>query len=153
SPWGRGNPGWSIECSAMARTLLGIEIDIHTGGEDHIATHHNNEIAQSEAANGQRFVRYWMHNAFLTVDGEKISKSLGNVFYLSDLEALGFHPLALRYFYLQAHYRSPLSFSWEALGASNETLVRLWRLAREVKDESGGNAQHSSELDRFLLSV
>ena len=137
SPWGRGNPGWHIECSAMIRSLLGLEIDIHTGGEDHIAVHHNNEIAQSEAASGRTFVHYWLHNAFLTAaGGEKAAKSLGNVFYLSDIVQKGFHPLALRYFFLQAHYRTPLSFSWDALAGAAEALHRLWRLAREVAHES-----------------
>src|SRR3989344_5210432 len=116
SPWGLGFPGWHIECSAMSRALLGQEIDIHTGGEDHIAVHHNNEIAQSESATGRTFVHYWMHSAFLNMGSEKISKSLGNSVYLSEIIEKGFHPLALRYFFLQAHYRTPLSFSWDASG-------------------------------------
>ena len=153
SPWGRGNPGWHIECSAMIRSLLGIEIDIHTGGEDHIAIHHNNEIAQSEAANGRTFVHYWMHNAFLTMGGEKASKSLGNVVYLSDITEKGFHPLALRYFYLQAHYRTPLSFSWDALAAAASALDRLWKLAREIADESKRVSEPSEARDRFLATV
>lgn len=132
SPWGMGNPGWSIECSAMIRALLGETIDIHTGGEDHISIHHNNEIAQSEGATGKPLSRFWIHNAFLTVDGQKISKSLGNTFVLADIIERGIHPLALRYFFLQAHYRSPLSFTWEALEASHEGLKKLWRLAREI---------------------
>lgn len=136
SPWGCGNPGWHIECSAMARSLLGQEIDIHTGGEDHISVHHNNEIAQSEAASGRPFVRYWMHNAFINMDGEKISKSIGNVVNLSDIITKGYQPLALRYFFLQAHYRTPLSFSWSALAAAASALDRLWRLAREIATES-----------------
>ena len=153
SPWGRGNPGWHIECSAMIRALLGQEIDIHSGGEDHVSTHHNNEIAQSEAANGRTFVHYWMHNAFLTVGGEKISKSLGNVFYLSDIVAKGFHPLALRYFFLQAHYRTPLSFSWDALGASASALTRLSKLSREVAEESGRVSTSSEARVRFLAAM
>lgn len=150
SPWGKGNPGWHIECSAMIRALLGPEIDIHTGGEDHIHIHHNNEIAQSEAATGRTFVRYWMHNAFLTMNGEKASKSLGNVVYLSDVIDKGFHPLALRYFFLQAHYRTPLSFSWNALGAAAGALERLWRTAAEVAAESNRKAEHSEATARFL---
>ena len=151
SPWGRGFPGWHIECSAMVRSLLGQEIDIHTGGEDHIAVHHNNEIAQSEAASGRTFVHYWLHNAFLNVGGEKISKSLGNGFMLIDVIEKGFHPLALRYFFLQAHYRTPLSFSWEALAAAASALERLWRHASEVREESGGGKSAPSEArDRFL---
>lgn len=134
SPWGVGNPGWSIECSAMATTLLGPTIDLHTGGEDLASIHHNNEIAQSECATGTHpFVRYWLHGAFLTAGGEKLSKSAGNSFTLADVVAKGIHPLALRYLFLQAHYRSPLSFTWEALSASEEALKRLWKIARETK--------------------
>jgi len=153
SPWGHGNPGWHIECSAMSRALLGQELDIHTGGEDHIATHHNNEIAQSEAASGRPFVRYWLHNAFLTVEGQKISKSLKNDIYLSDIVAKGFHPLALRYFYLQAHYRSPLSFSWGALAGSASALERLWRLTGEIAAESKRRKKSSEVRDRFLIAM
>ncbi|MCX6788087.1 MAG: cysteine--tRNA ligase [Candidatus Kaiserbacteria bacterium] len=150
SPWGRGNPGWHIECSAMIRALLGQEIDIHTGGEDHINIHHNNEIAQSEAANGRTFVHYWMHNAFLTMQGEKASKSLGNVVYLSDVVAKGFHPLALRYFFLQAQYRTPLSFSWDALAGAASALDRLWKLSRDIATESKHVAAPSEAREQFL---
>ncbi len=126
SPWGMGNPGWSIECSAMIRALLGETIDIHTGGEDHISVHHNNEIAQSEGSSGKPLARIWMHNAFLTINGEKISKSLGNIFTLEDIMKRNIHPLALRYLFLQAHYRSPLSFTWESLEGAHEALIKLW---------------------------
>jgi len=153
SPWGRGNPGWHIECSAMIRALLGPEIDIHTGGEDHIAIHNNNEIAQSEAALGRPFVRYWMHNAFLTMDGEKAAKSLGNVVYLSDIMEHGYHPLALRYFFLQAHYRSPISFTWEALAAASAGLERLWALSRAVADESARAREASQSRTAFLAAM
>ncbi|MDO8593411.1 MAG: cysteine--tRNA ligase [bacterium] len=153
SPWGSGNPGWHIECSAMIRALLGQEIDIHTGGEDHIAVHHNNEIAQSEAANGRTFVHYWMHNAFLNMGGEKASKSLGNVVYLSDIVAKGFHPLALRYFYLQAHYRTHLSFSWDALGGAAGGLERLWKTSRDIAQESKRRSAPSETRVRFLASM
>lgn len=133
SPWGRGNPGWSIECSAMATALLGEQIDIHTGGEDHVQVHHNNEIAQSECATGKHpFAKVWMHNAFISIDGEKVSKSLGNTFTLDDVIAKGIHPLALRYLYLQAHYRTPLSFSWESLTAAETALESLWRTAKDI---------------------
>ena len=137
----------------MIRALLGQEIDIHTGGEDHIATHHNNEIAQSEAASGRTFVHYWMHNAFLTMNGEKASKSLGNVLYLSDVAAKGFHPLALRYFFLQAHYRTPLSFSFGALAGAASALERLWRTSREIADESKCTSAPSEARDRFLVAM
>lgn len=136
SPWGAGNPGWHIECSAMVKALLGDTIDVHTGGMDHIAVHHNNEIAQSEAANERPLARYWLHGAFLTIAGDKISKSLRNDIYISDIVEQGFHPLALRYFFLQAHYRTPLSFSWEALAASHEALTRLWKLCDEIREDA-----------------
>jgi cysteinyl-tRNA synthetase len=126
SPWGDGFPGWHIECSAMSIKYLGEQFDIHTGGEDHISIHHPNEIAQAEAATGKSpFVRYWLHTAFLTVDGKKMSKSLDNFYTVEDVEKKGFDPMALRYFYLTAHYRKPLNFTWEALSASQKTLARL----------------------------
>lgn len=153
SPWGRGNPGWHIECSAMSRSLLGQELDLHTGGEEHVTTHHNNEIAQSEGASGRTFVHYWLHNAFLNMDGEKISKSLGNVFYLSDIVDKGFHPLSLRYFFLQAHYRTPLSFSWDALAGAASALERLWRLSREIANESQRICASSEARARFLAAM
>lgn len=153
SPWGRGNPGWHIECSAMVRALLGQEIDIHTGGEDHISVHHNNEIAQSEAANGRTFVHYWMHSAFLTMQGEKASKSLGNVVHLSDMVAKGLHPLALRYFFLQAHYRTPLSFSWDALTGAGSALDRLWKISREIGAAAKHVAAPSEARARFLAAM
>jgi len=149
SPWGRGFPGWHIECSAMSKALLGIELDIHTGGMDLIPVHHNNEIAQSESANGKPFVRYWLHSAFLTVDEERIGKSMGNAIYITDIVERGFHPLALRYFFLQANYRSPLSFSWDALAASSEALNRLWKISREMKAASKGVAVYGPESERL----
>jgi cysteinyl-tRNA synthetase len=153
SQWGLGFPGWHIECSAMSRALLGQEIDIHTGGEDHIAVHHNNEIAQSEAASGRTFVHYWLHNSFLNMGAEKISKSLGNDVYLSDVVQKGFSPLALRYFFLQAHYRTPLSFSWDALEAAAGALERLWKISRVVAEESKRKAASSEAHNQFLIAV
>ena len=153
SPWGRGNPGWHLECSAMVRALLGPEIDIHTGGEDLIMTHHNDEIAQSEAASGRPFVRYWLHNAFLTMGGEKVAKSLGNVVYLSDIVEKGFHPLSLRYLFLQAHYRTPLSFSWDALAGAAEGLERLWKISRGIANESKRTGQSSEARKHFLIAM
>lgn len=150
SPWGRGNPGWHLECSAMIRALLGQEIDIHTGGMDHIAVHHNNEIAQSESITNRPLARYWMHEAFVTIEGEKIAKSVGNTVYLSDIEERGFHPLALRYFFLQAHYRTPLSFSWTALGAAAEALNRLWRQARDIRAAANSVREPSTEADHII---
>ncbi len=153
SPWGQGFPGWHIECSTMSRSLLGPEIDIHTGGEDLIPIHHNNEIAQSEAASGRTFAHYWLHNAFLTMHGEKAAKSLGNVVYLEEVIARGIHPRALRYFFHQAHYRTPLSFSWEALLAAESALTRLWSLSREVARESGRTAAPSECRARLLAAM
>lgn len=153
SPWGVGFPGWHIECSAMIKTLLGPEIDIHTGGMDHIPVHHNNEIAQSEAANGRPLARYWLHEAFVNIGTEKISKSLGNDIYLSDIEERGYHPLALRYFFLQAHYRSPMNFTWEALGAANEALMRLWKLAEEAKTAAKDRALPSDTSRRVIAHL
>jgi cysteinyl-tRNA synthetase len=128
SPWGPGRPGWHIECSAMAGHHLGETIDIHGGGSDLIFPHHENEIAQSEAANGKPFVRYWVHNGYLMIDKEKMSKSLGN--FLTAREARRrFPPLAIRLFMLSAHYRSPISFSEEGLlqaRAGSERLRNGW---------------------------
>jgi cysteinyl-tRNA synthetase len=132
SPWGIGFPGWHIECSAMARVTLGEQIDIHTGGIDHIPVHHNNEIAQSESATGKRpFARMWMHSEFITIDDAKISKSLENDITLEELPKEGLHTLALRYFYLSARYSTPVNFSWESLRASQSALVRLHFLYTE----------------------
>ena len=117
---GEGFPGWHIECSVMVKKLLGNTIDIHMGGVEHIPVHHTNEIAQSEALNGVTFVNYWLHNEWLMADGGKISKSVGTAFSLSDLKEKSFNPLVLRYFFMQAHYRSKQNFTWEALeGARN----------------------------------
>jgi cysteinyl-tRNA synthetase len=133
SPWGCGVPGWHLECSAMAIDLLGPEIDIHTGGEDHVFPHHEDEIAQSEAATGKRFSRFWLHNGWLQIgDDVKMSKSLGNIYTVKDLTNRGIHPLSFRYFTLQAHYRTPLSFSWEALSAAQTGLYRLWEALAEL---------------------
>jgi cysteinyl-tRNA synthetase len=153
SPWGMGFPGWHLECSAMIRALLGDTIDIHTGGIDHIPVHHNNEIAQSESVLEHPFVHYWIHGAFLTIDGQKISKSIGNVVYLSEIIERGYHPLSLRYFFLQAHYRSTISFSWEAIGAANEALTRLWKLCASIEIESKGisvASESQKQLMQFL---
>lgn len=125
SPWGIGFPGWHIECSAMAMHYLGPTFDIHTGGIDHIPIHHTNEIAQSEAATGKQFVRYWLHSSFLRVEGQKMSKSLGNVFTLQDLVSRGYESLAFRYLLLTSHYRSEMNFTWKALKSAQVTLNSL----------------------------
>lgn len=125
SPWGDGFPGWHIECSAMSMEYLGETIDIHTGGIDHIPVHHENEIAQSEGATGKQFVRFWVHHAFLNVEGEKMSKSKGNFLTIDDIEEKNIDPLALRYLFLQTHYRQEMNFTWDAVQGANEALNRL----------------------------
>ena len=125
SPWGRGRPGWHIECSAMSMKYLGETFDIHAGGEDLIFPHHENEIAQSEAATEKKFVNYWLHCKFLLVNGEKMSKSKGNFYTLRDLLAKGYDPTAIRYALLAAHYRTPLNFTLEGLREAAEAVKRL----------------------------
>lgn len=125
SPWGIGFPGWHIECSAMSMKELGETFDIHTGGIDHIAIHHTNEIAQAECATGKEFVKYWIHHNFLVVENTKMSKSLGNFITVQDVEAKGYDPLSLRYLYLQTHYRQEMNFTWEALDAAESALKKL----------------------------
>ena len=129
SPWGRGFPGWHLECSAIIHGTLGDPIDIHTGGIDHIGTHHPNEMAQTEAAFGHPLASYWIHNEFVLVDGAKMSKSKGNSFTLSDIVKRGIHPLGYRLLVLQAHYRSELNFTWESLEAAQNTLINLYAFA------------------------
>ena len=133
SPWGRGRPGWHLECSAMIRAHLGDTIDIHGGGRDLIFPHHENEIAQSRCAHGSEYVRYWMHNAFLDIDGEKMSKSLGNFRTVRDL-LQSYRGEVLRFALLSAHYRSPLNFSVELLEQAQATLDSLYSTLREVQD-------------------
>jgi cysteinyl-tRNA synthetase len=128
SPWGKGFPGWHIECSAMSRKYLGQPFDIHTGGIDHIPVHHNNEIAQSEAAYDKPLADYWMHSAFLTVNNAKMAKSEGGFLKLSTLLDESISPLGYRYWLLTAHYRSPVNFSFEAVRAAQTALIRLLQL-------------------------
>lgn len=136
SPWGDGFPGWHVECSAMSMKYLGETFDIHTGGIDHIPVHHPNEIAQSEAATGKPFVRFWVHHAFLKVDARKMSKSLGNFYTVEDVQKKGFDPLSLRYFYMTAHYRKPLNFTWDALRSAQNALNELRTVISKFKVES-----------------
>jgi cysteinyl-tRNA synthetase len=138
SPWGEGFPGWHIECSAISRELLGQPFDIHTGGVDHIGTHHTNEIAQSEAAFGTPLANYWLHNEFLMVNGEKMAKSKGNLYILNDLTDKGFSPLDFRYLCLMANYRSKMNFTWDALEGAKNTLQGIRNLIRETKNEENG---------------
>src|SRR3989344_2092961 len=118
SQWGKGFPGWHIECSAMSMERLGETFDIHAGGVDHITIHHTNEIAQSEAATGKKFVNYWIHGEHLLVDGKKMSKSLGNFYRVEDIEKKGFSALALRYLFLSASYRIQMNFTWKSLAGA-----------------------------------
>ena len=131
---GPGRPGWHMECSAMSMELLGETFDIHTGGVDNIFPHHENEIAQSEAATGKRFVRYWMHAAHLVVDGEKMSKSRGNFFTLRDLAGRGYDLRAIRFMLLSVHYRKPLNFTFEGLSQAQAALGRLDALALRLEE-------------------
>ena len=128
SPWCDGRPGWHIECSVMSKKYLGDEIDIHAGGEDLVFPHHENEIAQSEAANGKEFSKYWMHNAFLNIDNKKMSKSLGNFFTVRDISEK-YSLQVLRFFMLSAHYRMPLNFSADLMEAAKNSLDRILKAA------------------------
>ncbi len=152
SPWGKGFPGWHIECSAMAIATLGKQIDVHTGGIDHVHTHHNAEIAQSEAATGRQFVRYWMHNAFITFDNTKISKSLGNTINLRHLYDRGFSAGDYRYWLLLGHYRSPLNLTFEGLTQAKQA---LYRLKRHQYEEFAGQPGVVSEnhMHRFFSAL
>ena len=132
SPWSEGRPGWHIECSVMSKRYLGDQIDIHAGGEDLIFPHHENEIAQSEAANGVPFANYWMHNAFLNIDHKKMSKSLGNFFTVRDISEK-YDLQVLRFFMLSAHYRSPLNFSDELMEAAKSGLERITTCAEKLR--------------------
>jgi len=135
SPWGDGRPGWHIECSAMSARLLGEQFDIHGGGEDLQFPHHENEIAQSEGASGRKFVNYWMHNAFVRVDEEKMSKSLGNFFTVRDI-LKKYDPEVVRFFILRAHYRSPLNYSDAHLDDAKAALTRLYTALKDSRSES-----------------
>jgi cysteinyl-tRNA synthetase len=134
--YGKGRPGWHIECSAMSSKYLGETFDIHTGGIDLIFPHHENEIAQSEGANGKRFVNYWLHCEYLVVDGKKMAKSLGNFYTLRDVLSKGYKPMALRYLLLSTHYRGQLNFTFEALASAGEAVEKLRNLAELLKETS-----------------
>ena len=161
SPWGKGFPGWHIECSAMSMKYLGKTFDMHTGGIDHKEIHHPNEIAQSKAATGRMLANYWVHTAFMLVAGQKMSKSLGNIYTLYDLEKQDYHLLALRYLYLQTHYRQEMNFTFAALDGASNALKNLleeisgWEDPKiskvhvaEEEDESAASFE-----ERFLEAV
>ena len=128
SPWGKGFPGWHIECSAMSLAYCPQPLDIHCGGQDHVRVHHTNEIAQAEAATGKPFVRYWLHGEFLVLDKGKMAKSSGDFLTLDSVKEAGISPLAYRMFCYSAHYRSPLMFSWDGLKAAGQGLANLKKL-------------------------
>ncbi len=144
SPWGKGRPGWHLECSAMIREYLGDSFDMHSGGVDLIFPHHENEIAQSECACGGNFAAHWFHITHLLVDGGKMSKSLGNMYTLADLEAKGFTAMEVRYVLIGAHYRKQLNFTLESLSGAKEALVKLAKSAAKLAENMGGETALSS---------
>ena len=159
SPWGRGRPGWHIECSAMSQKYLGASFDIHTGGIDNIFPHHEDEIAQSEAANGKPFATYWMHCAHLMVDGHKMSKSQGNFHTLRDVLARGYSGREVRYELLATHYRAPLNFTFGSLDAARTALRRVDEFGARLVDAAGSAAEGrlptwaQAQADRFELAM
>ena len=152
SPWCDGRPGWHIECSVMSKKYLGEQIDIHAGGEDLVFPHHENEIAQSEAANGKEFSKYWMHNAFLNIDNKKMSKSLGNFFTVRDISEK-YDLQVLRFFMLSAHYRSPLNFSADLMMAAKNGLERIITGTENVKYAlSNAKKEQMDDAEKALLT-
>jgi cysteinyl-tRNA synthetase len=139
SPWGRGRPGWHIECSAMATELLGSQLDIHCGGVDNIFPHHEAEIAQTEGCTGKQFVRYWLHCAHLLVEGQKMSKSLGNFFTLRDVLEKGYTGREVRYALMRVHYRAPLNFTWDGMEEARQSLNRLDQWKTRLDEHAGGD--------------
>jgi cysteinyl-tRNA synthetase len=157
SPWGRGRPGWHIECSAMSMMLLGEQLDIHCGGVDNIFPHHEDEIAQSEGCTGKQFVRHWLHCAHLVVDGQKMSKSLGNFYTIPDLIAKGYSGREIRYALMRVHYRAPLNFTWEgmeevrqALGRIDEWKQRLQEIAQKDQAAESASAKIGEDFESAL---
>jgi cysteinyl-tRNA synthetase len=151
SPWGKGFPGWHIECSAMSAKYLGDFFDIHCGGEDHIPIHHTNEIAQTEASRGTRLANFWMHGYFLQLDNAKMSKSSGEFLRLAALQERDIDPLVYRYFCLTAHYRTQMSFSWESLQANGTALKRLYEAAYSWGEANGEPI--AEYMDKFMACV
>jgi cysteinyl-tRNA synthetase len=150
SPWGVGFPGWHIECSVMSRKYLGQPFDIHTGGIDHIAIHHNNEIAQSEAAYGSALAKYWMHNEFVTFNSSKMAKSAGNFTTLSALKEQFVSPLAYRYWLLTAHYRSPINFTFEAVQGAQNGLIHLMKLVSSLPEGGTVAGAYKASFSAFI---
>jgi cysteinyl-tRNA synthetase len=151
SPWGKGFPGWHIECSAMSMKYLGEQFDIHTGGEEHIPVHHTNEIAQSECATKKKpWVKFWVHLRWLVINGGKMSKSLGNVYLLSELEEKGYKPLEFRYFCLGGHYRKNLNFTLENLDNAKNSYGRLKNITLELKEDKKINKEYIEEFENAI---
>ncbi|MEI6217905.1 MAG: cysteine--tRNA ligase, partial [bacterium] len=140
SPWGRGRPGWHLECSAMSMKYLGESFDLHTGGLDNMFPHHENEIAQSEAATDKPFVKYWMHCGYLVVNGKKMSKSLGNFYTVRDILGKGYNGREMRYILISAHYSQPLNFTFEALDGARSALARVDEFIARLTEKAGGTA-------------
>ena len=157
SPWGVGFPGWHIECSAMAMKYLGHTLDIHCGGIDHVTIHHTNEIAQSEAATGEKYVNYWVHGEFLILRSGKMSKSGGTFVTLDVLKEKGYEPLAYRYLCLGAHYRTQLEFSYESMDSATKSLKNLRALSCQAKDEANGKPVQNEKVqawkDKFTAAM
>ncbi|MBA4358301.1 MAG: cysteine--tRNA ligase, partial [Desulfovibrio sp.] len=151
SPWGKGRPGWHLECSAMSEKYVPLPLDIHGGGQDLTFPHHENEIAQSEAATGKEFAKFWVHNGFVQINSEKMSKSLGNFFTIRDILAQ-FLPETLRYFLLSMHYRSPLDFSFEALEEAEKGVRRISTALMQAREAAAGTKWSKSPLPQELLS-
>jgi len=151
SPWEKGRPGWHIECSAMSQHFLGETFDIHGGGADLIFPHHENEIAQAEGATGKPFVRYWIHNGFVNINQEKMSKSLGNIFTIREILER-YHPEAIRVFLLSHHYRSPVDFSGQSLKEAQMSLDRFYALLKDLEDIKNRNLQSSSPFEKEMYS-
>jgi cysteinyl-tRNA synthetase len=159
SPWGPGRPGWHIECSAMSMKFLGETFDIHGGGKDLVFPHHENEIAQSEAANGREFVRYWLHNGFVNINSEKMSKSLGNFFTIKEVLER-YDAEVLRFFLLSAHYRSPIDFCDQNLTEAEAGLERIYKGMAEIdrvlaggKEVGGDQSDSGSELEEKVMGL
>jgi len=144
SPWGRGRPGWHIECSAMSTALLGDQIDIHCGGVDNIFPHHEAEIAQTEGCTGKQFVCYWLHCAHLLVDGQKMSKSLGNFYTIPDVLAKGYSGREIRYALMRVHFRAPLNFTWEGMEETREALKRIDEWLERLREAAAKSADNKS---------
>jgi cysteinyl-tRNA synthetase len=150
SPWGAGRPGWHIECSAMSTAILGTHFDIHGGGMDLKFPHHENEIAQSCAANGDKFANLWMHNGFVNIDDEKMSKSLGNFFTVREVLPKLRHPEVLRYFILSSHYRGPINYSLEQLEQADSALLRIYTALRDLPAVAAAESGHSARFREVM---